>query len=201
MQNVERSGSVDWTGDNPYMYLKTDPNGDWSSLSLSFSVRGSMYGTGHLMVVVENPYQEPSAETIRLAITDNAPLAAYLIRDFVRKFRPFRAAVGLEHLAAVDGAVFGTVSFGDTWIDRGDIPGGPSIEMRWADLEPPFAVDVPADASGTGLHDMVSVFRMTKQAQLLVDGRRLPGFPVPRTFHHLVAPSAAVAVSETWLLR
>jgi hypothetical protein len=202
VQNVSRTGSVDWTGDNPFMYLKTDPEADdWSSLSLSFTVRSSAYGTGRLMMVVDTPYEEPGRRTIRLAITDNAALAEHLIANFVRRFRPFRAAVGLDRLSAVDGAVFTTTSPGDTWTDRGEAPDGRSIEMRWTDLQPPIAVDVPAEASGTGAHDMFSVFRMTTQAQVLVDGRQLPGAPVPFTFHHLVAPSAAVAVSETWLLQ
>lgn len=55
MTSAVLSGKVDWTGDNPLIYLKTDPEVDWSSLTLFFRVTASDYGTGHLSLVVTDP--------------------------------------------------------------------------------------------------------------------------------------------------
>jgi hypothetical protein len=87
-----RTGKVDWTGDNPPIYLKTDPNGEWSTLALFFRVNGSDLGRGHMILVLEDPYGRGIADPVRLCCTDNAPLARYLLDDFVRKFGLFRPA-------------------------------------------------------------------------------------------------------------
>lgn len=55
-------GAVDWTGDNPFVYLKTDPAGDWSSLSLFFRITTSGHGTGHLILVVTDPMTTTSRQ-------------------------------------------------------------------------------------------------------------------------------------------
>ena len=35
MTEIVRPGTVDWTGDNTFIYLKEDQAADWSALALS----------------------------------------------------------------------------------------------------------------------------------------------------------------------
>jgi hypothetical protein len=53
-----KTGTLDWTGDNPFIYLKTDPEQDWSSLSLYFRIASSAYGSGQAILVLDKPYED-----------------------------------------------------------------------------------------------------------------------------------------------
>lgn len=195
-----RKGKVDWTGDNPPLYLKTDPDGDWSTLALFFRINGSDHGRGNMILVLQDPYAGQAGDAVRLCVTDNAPLARYLIDDFVRCFGLFRPAQkALDALEIVDGATFGT---------RADYPrhvtevaefGGRKVELRWNDLGEMFAVAQPPADSQTGRHEMFSVFQPAGSASVTVDGQVLPGRTVERDFFDRRAQSAALAHSESWI--
>ena len=201
MADVVRPGQVDWTGDNPFIYLKESPGGDWSSLSLFFRVTASELGAGHMALVIQDPYGEADSGAVRLALTDNGPLAGFLLDDFVRRFVLFRPSRVLDHLEVLEGANFSQHIDGDgSWTESAHVPGADrSVVLRWADLGEPFAVDVPPAQSGTGEHEMFSVFRTAGSASVTVDGERLPGSTVERDFLNGPAQSAALALSETWV--
>ncbi|MFD1211846.1 hypothetical protein ACFQ36_07310 [Arthrobacter sp. GCM10027362] len=194
---VVRPGAVAWTGDNPFIYLKTDPAGQWSSLSVYFRIAASKYGPGRAAVVVEHPY-DAAAGGARLVLTDNEELARFLVRDFVAKFVLFRPSPVMEELEYVDGAGFETVREGDDWTELATA-GERSLTMTWRGLGEPFAVDVPGPESGTGLHEMFAVFRIAEGAEVTVDGRRLPGATIERDFLNGRGQSAGMAISETWV--
>ena len=48
-------GRVGWAGENPGIYLKTDPAGDWSALGIFFRIVLSPHGRGHTMIVLDQP--------------------------------------------------------------------------------------------------------------------------------------------------
>lgn len=195
-----RSGKVDWTGDNPPIYLKTDPDGDWSTLALFFRINGSDLGRGHMTLVLEDPYDRGLADPLRLCCTDNAPLARYLLDDFVRKFGLFRpAAAAIDALEIIDGAVFSVEADYPRHIAEVAEFNGHRVEMRWAGLQEMFAVAQPPQDSQTGRHEMFSVFQPATSASVVFDGRPLPGATVERDFFDRRAQSAALAHSESWI--
>lgn len=199
MTETVRPGQVEWTGDNPFVYLKTDPEADWSSLSLFFRITASIHGRGHLILVVDDPYGDSSETAVRVAFTDNAPLARFLIDDFASKFALFRPSKVMGDIELVEGAEFYQEVNGDTsWVEACRV-GGRSAEMRWENIGRAFAVDQPPHESGTGKHEMFSVFRPADSASVSVDGRALSGTTVERAFFGGVAQSAALALSETWV--
>ena len=199
MPETVRPGQVDWTGDNPFVYLKTDPEGDWSSLSLFFRITASIHGRGHLILVVENPYGDSDDTSVRVGFTDNAPLARFLIDDFASRFALFRPSKIMGDIELVDGAEFLQEVDGDSsWVE-GCRAGDRSAELRWENPGQAFAVDQPPHESGTGRHEMFSVFRPAASASVTVDGQRLPGTTVERAFFGGIAQSAALALSETWV--
>ena len=66
-------GTVDWTGENPGMYLKADPAGDWISLLCFFRITWSPHGPGHALVALEDP---SGADAVgNQWLTGNAPMA------------------------------------------------------------------------------------------------------------------------------
>ena len=202
MITTVKPGAVDWTGDNPFIYLKTDPAGDWSALAVYFRIALSPYGVGQAMLVLEAPYQPEQDNARRLVLTDNLAMSRYLLSDFVKQFGLFRpCAVLLDDVRIVDGAKFTCEDTGQGFhIQRATHEQeGLSLEMHWEDLQRPFMADVPADKTQTGKHEMFTVFQPAASAWVGVNGQRLPGATVERDFFGGRAESAALAFSETWV--
>ncbi|OMB97177.1 hypothetical protein A5733_10490 [Mycobacterium sp. NS-7484] len=198
MTSTVLPGKVDWTGDNPFIYLKTDPTGDWSSLSVFFRITASDHGTGHLTAVVTDPYDPERASA--LGLTDNEPLARFLIEDFVSKFVLFRPTKAFESVKLHTNAEFSQDITDTAWVERArDASAGVEVAMQWDQLQPSFAVHQPAAESGTGRHEMLSVFLPAGSAVVTVNGTALPGATVERDFFGGRAQSAALALSETWV--
>jgi hypothetical protein len=198
MTSTVLPGKVDWTGDNPFIYLKTDPDGDWSSLSLFFRVTASEHGTGHLTLVVTDPYDPAQAKA--LALTDNEALAHFLIDEFASKFVLFRPTDVLKSVAMNTNAEFSQQVTESAWVETArDSVSGTEVALRWERLQTPFAVHQPAAESGTGRHEMLSVFRAAGSASVTVDGSALPGSTIERDWFTGRAQSAALALSETWV--
>lgn len=195
-----RTGKVDWTGDNPPIYLKTDPAGDWTTLALFFRVNGSDYGRGHMILVLEDPYSRGMSNPVRLCVTDNASLARYLLDDFVRQFGLFRpAAAAIDCLKITEGARFSIQADYPRHVTEIADFDGHRVEMRWSGLQEMFAVAQPPRDSQTKRHEMFSVFQPATSASIILNGRALPGTTVERVFFDRRAQSAALAHSESWI--
>lgn len=196
-----RKGKVDWTGDNPFIYLKTDPAGDWSTLALYFRIVASDHGRGFAMLVLERPYEREAGEAVRLCLTDNEPLARYLVEGFVRRFGLFRAAVALDGLRYVGDARFETEADGLAAVTEIARSAGTGLttSLSWQGLQTPFAVALPPAETQTGEHEMFSVFQPASAGVVTVNGRRIAGETVERDFLDRRAQSAALAHSETWV--
>ncbi|RRD57538.1 NAD-dependent dehydratase [Comamonadaceae bacterium OH2545_COT-014] len=197
-----RPGAVDWTGDNPFVYLKTDPAGDWSALALYFRIAMSPHGAGQAMLVLEAPYQAEQAQARRLMLTDNPAMARYLLDGFVKHFALFRPCTALLNgMRIVGQAQFSCQDEGSQRHSQRATQAqeGLSLEMHWEELQTPFMAVVPADKTQTGVHEMFSVFRPAASGWIAVNGQRLPGATVERDFFGRRAASAALAFSETWV--
>jgi hypothetical protein len=197
MTSTVLPGKVDWTGDNPFIYFKIDPEGEWSSLSLFFRITASDHGTGHLLLVVIEPYADTAQA---FALTDNESLARYLITEFVAKFVLFRPTDVLDSLEIHADATFDQEIADDAWTESArDNSARMEVSLRWEKLQDSFAVHQPRHESGTGEHEMLSVFRPAGSARVIVNGSELPGQTVEREFLNGRAQSAALALSETWV--
>ena len=197
-----KTGTLDWTGDNPFIYLKTDAEQDWSSLSLYFRIASSDFGSGQAILVLDNPYEVGNGMETRLMVTDNQPLAEYLLAEFVRHFGLFRKAVALDHLKIVADGVFTTPNrFPNVVVESvasqaADI----TIDMQWHDMQQAaICVDLPQSQTQTQKHEMMCVFHPAQSAQVLINGVALQGTTVDRDFNGTRAQSASLANSETWV--
>ncbi|MCC6008149.1 MAG: hypothetical protein JJU40_10770 [Rhodobacteraceae bacterium] len=194
-------GTVDWSGENPGIYLKSDPAGDYSALALFFRVVFSPHGRGHAAIVLGAPDTGAGWPDVpNLIMTDNQPMMRWIIDGWVRHMPTFRGRAGLPAM---------------TWLhcDRvektpADIRSrysekliGPdtTVEMVWRDMGPPIPAEVGVADSATGAHEMYSVFLEAASADILIDGFPLPGQVASRSFFGRTMSTAFLAFSETWV--
>lgn len=191
-------GVVDWTGDNPGIYLKETAEGPYTTLMVYFRIVLSPHGPGNAMLLLANPTGKGSTTAPNVFVGNNDKLSHYLFDDFCRKFGVFRGA------AAMDTVEFRAL---DSVAERGDgrsytvelKSGKDQFTLRWGDLQAPFAADVLPARSATGHHEMYSCFVESRDAAIAVNGAKLKGRPFPRDFMGRPTSSAFLAFSETWV--
>jgi hypothetical protein len=195
-------GRVDWSGENPGIYLKHDAaDDDYCSLALFFRVVLSPYGRGHAAIVLGAPDEDRGwPEIPNFIITDNQRMMRWIVDGWVSKMPTFRGRVGLDNM---------------TWLNLdsvhrqpGDIQSsysetlrgsGITLEMKWLDMGPPIPVEVTRENSATREHEMYSVFLEAGAAEIIVNGTALPGSVQSRQFFGRSMSTAFLAFSETWV--
>jgi len=193
-------GAVDWSGDNPGIYLKETADGPFVSLMVWFRIALSAYGKGHALVLMEDPTRAIQwPQVANFCLSDNEPLARHLVENFCKKFGVFREAKAFASLPYLP--LVRHEAAGDNLRSSVITASGPDIDvvLEWSKLGVPFAADVLPEQSATGAHEMYSVFVESEEASITVNGRRLRGRTFPRPFMGRTASSAFLACSETWL--
>jgi hypothetical protein len=194
------AGLVDWSGENPGISLKETTDGPFVTLASFFRVVLSPHGRGHALVLLQSPHDAaPPPELENLCLSDNPDLARYLVADFVSYFGAFKGTPGLAGLAhrpldrvAASGDPAST--YHET-VTAGDL----TIRLTWSGLGKPFCFALPPERSATGRHTMPSLFVPCEDASVTVNGRTLPGKPVPREIAGHTITTAMLAFSETWI--
>lgn len=193
-------GTVDWTGENPGMYLKDSPDGPFLSLASFFRVDTSPHGSGIGVVLLEAPDVGASGpDALNVCVSDNEPLARWLVEQFISTFGAFKGTPGLGALAyhALTGH---TLRNEMPWSYGEDLQAdGIDIRLTWGGLGEPFMVDMPPQKSTTGKHEMYSLFVDSTDAKATVNGRPLKGSSQPRDFAGRQSTTAFLAFSETWV--
>jgi len=195
-------GRVDWSGENPGIYLKHDAaDENYCSLALFFRVVLSPHGRGHAAIVLGAPDEDRGWPDIpNFIITDNQRMMRWIVDGWVSKMPTFRGRVGLDNM---------------TWLDLdsvhkqpGDIQSrysetlrgsGITLEMKWLNMGPPIPVEVTRENSATREHEMYSVFLEAGAAEIIVNGTALPGSVQSRQFFGRSMSTAFLAFSETWV--
>ena len=204
MTSPVNPGQVIWSGDNPGIYLK-DAQGQWQALAVYFRVITSPHGAGCGMLVLGEPFSARGwPQATNLVVSNNEPLMRWLVADYVSRFASFRGATGLGAMSYLQADSMrtegqGTESHGKTFHQEHMHAAGVRVTMRWDDLAPPFAVDVPPAMSATGEHQMYSVFVEARRGAILVNDQPLPGQVIIRDFLGGRMSTAFLAFSETWI--
>jgi hypothetical protein len=76
---------------------------------------------------------------------------------------------------------------------------GIDLSLTWSELGKPFLVDYKPEQSATGKHYMASLFVPGQRAEVLVNGVRGVGKPMPRDMYGAKSTTAFLAFSETWV--
>ncbi|HEX3500154.1 MAG TPA: hypothetical protein VHT04_12610 [Stellaceae bacterium] len=191
-------GAIDWTGENPGMYLKESGDGPFVTLVSFFRVMLSPHGGGHAVVVLQDP-QAKAASTGNFCLTDNETLARWLVAGYVANFAVFR---DLPALAALSyRKLTSCAREGDATAHYGEIISGDGVELRlsWEGIGEAFALQLPPDKSATGKHRMLSVFAGARDGVATLNGKRLPGHAVPRDMAERQITTAFLAFAESWI--
>lgn len=194
-------GRVDWSGENPGIYLKEDPAGDYTVLALFFRVVLSPHGRGAAAIVLGDPDRAAGwPDVCNFILTDNQSMMRWIVDGWVRKMPTFRGRLGLEAMTWLD---LDSVSkcpgnLKDRYSEslRGD---GLTLEMIWKDLGEPMPIEVTKEDSATGEHEMYSVFLEAKDAEIRVNNSRLRGKVAARQMSGQKMGTAFLAFSETWV--
>lgn len=196
-----KSGAVDWSGENPGMYLKANGSGAFVSLVSFFRVVTSPHGRGHAAFLLLDPHGEgKKSNQPNVCLTDNEPLAQYLAAGFVSKFGAFREARGLDSLRYQPGWDFMSGGDGRTYHSEWFRSAIGQVQLQWRDLSEPFLVDLKPTEGATGKHRMVSLFFDAREVSARINGKPVKGKPVPREFAGRSDSSTAfLAFSESWI--
>ena len=150
-------------------------------------------------------YEQPDAasslpDVHNVVLTDNEPLARYLMRDFVGRFGVFGevpAFRAMRYLPITHAATTGDPC--GNRVTETVCSGNLAVELVWEELGKPTALELPPELSGTGAHTMFSLLVESRRAAILVNGRKLPGKPVPREQADIQTTTAFLYYAESWL--
>ncbi len=195
-------GRVEWSGENPGIYLKESSGApDYSTLALFFRVVLSPHGRGHAALVLGAPDTAAGwPDAPNFIMTDNQRMMRWIVDGWVARMPTFVGRPGLAGMAWLDCESVAR--------DPGDLRtrysetlygSGVGVEMIWRDLGTPLPIEVSPANSATGEHDMYSVFLEARAADVLVNGTPLPGRVQDRMFFGRRMSTAFLAFSETWV--
>jgi hypothetical protein len=194
------SGTVEWSGENPGISLKETPDGPFVTLASFFRIVLSPHGRGHALVLLQSPGEaSPPAERGNFCFHDNEALARFLVSDFVANFAAYEGQPGFRNLTyrrldSVEASGDPLSTYSET-VRAGDL----TVRLTWTGLSEPFCFAFPPDRSATGRHHMPSLFVGCQDATVTVNGRTLPGKPMPREIVGHEITTAMLAFSETWI--
>jgi len=193
-------GKVDWSGENPGMYLKETADGPFITLISFFRVVLSPHGKGHAAFMLLDPNGKGNDAKPNVCITDNEPLAAYLRDNFVAFFGAFKGVQGLKNCRMEAGWDFMAAGDGRTTHTEWFRSNVGQVSLTWAALGAPFIVEMPKDKSATGKHEMFSLFVESPKVTATINGKSVAGKAFPREFAGKKDSSTAfLAFSETWV--
>ena len=199
-RNPVNPGQVEWSGDNPGIYLQQQSEGPFTTLALFFRVVLSPHGRGTAMLVLGDPGLAAGwPDTRNLCISDNQALCKYLVDGFVSNMPSFRGKPGLVHASFLPLTSARTLGSTDARFAEVVESGTLVAEMAWEQLRAPFAVEVKKEQSATGSHEMVSMFLEARAAQITLGGKALDGQVTDRPMFGRTVSTAFLAFSETWI--
>ena len=198
VDNIIFDEPVDWTEENPGIYLKDDAAGPWLTLASFFRVFVSPEGPGTALLLLASPGETTGTDALpNVCITDNEPLARWLVNDFAAHFEFFRDSPAIAGVSYVNLESSERGSDALTTYSEAVSGGGYDVKLDWQGLDKPFGLVVTP--SPTGKHTFLSMFAGAESGTVTLNGSRLAGRAVPRDAFGKQITSAFLALSETWL--
>lgn len=200
LENPIHPGQVVWTGENPGILLKEDPDGPFTAIALFFRIAYSPEGRGTVLLILERPHERVEPPTaVNAVIADNRPLADYLMESFIGKLPAFADLPGRH--AAVFLPMTGGGASGDPRSRYSEtvIAAGLDIGLAWDGLGRPIALELPRELTGAGENELYSLLIESTDPSITINGRRLPGRPATREQAGIRTTTAFLYFSETWI--
>jgi hypothetical protein len=191
---------VVFAGENPNLTLYRPAGGAPAVMVVAasfWSCTWSPAGAGSVLVVWADPEASGLEEHApRAVLADNEPLGRLVAGSFVRHFAEFRGRRVAE--TAPRAAELAARSGHDGSLSVTCTTGRQRIELAWRAAEAPY-LRVAEEPYGDVTYHVSSVLRPCGQADVTVDGRRLPGQPLRSELDGQPHSSAFLAYAETWV--
>ncbi|HAU40807.1 MAG TPA: hypothetical protein DCW50_02065 [Gammaproteobacteria bacterium] len=193
-------GQVVWTGENPGILLKENPDGPFSAIALFFRIYVSPAGRGTVLLLLDSPEEKRAfPEGCNLLLHDNQDLAEYLLETFILRLPAFAALPSCESLSLIP--IEECRSEGDPRVRYSEIIRADSldIELVWDGLGKPTALELPPELTGGKENELYTLLIESTNPSIHINGRRLPGSPVERVQAGIKTTTAFLYFSETWI--
>jgi len=193
-------GQVVWTGENPGILLKEDPNGPFSAIALFFRIYLSPKGRGTVLLLLDSPDEQRSfPDGCNVLLYDNKELAEYLLETFILKLPAFAALPACESLSLIP--MEECRPEGDPRVRYSEIIKANSLEIElvWDGLGTPTALELPAELTGGKENELYTLLIESTNPSIHINGQRLPGSPVERVQAGIKTTTAFLYFSETWI--
>ncbi len=193
-------GQVDWSGENPGILLKEDPDGPFTAMALFFRISYSPVGPGQALLLYEDPQSPAGLPHVHNALySDNPALADHLRETFIAKLAAFAQAPAFAKLQTH--GIDRVITEGDSRSSYAEtiIAGDSQIKLLWEDLGAPVALELPPSLTGPKDREMYTLLVESRQASIQINGRSLPGRPAPRVQAGIETTTAFLYFSETWI--
>ncbi|MEO0400256.1 MAG: hypothetical protein AAF224_12635 [Pseudomonadota bacterium] len=198
--SIEFKGAVEWFGENPSIVLKSGPDGPIVTIGHFFRVLSSPHGAGIVAIVMQAPTPGANDDPeSNVCLTDNRPLAEYIIKNYAAKFGSFRGTdveTRLTFKEITSATVRNAAPKEYAEIIEAD---GTRVEFVWKGMLEPFAAAYPPPDSGIPGQLMVSTYVPTTDGVLLVNGKQCVGELFEKETLGHKHTSAELAFAETWV--
>jgi hypothetical protein len=189
-RNVWYDGDTIWSGENPFIKLRSTPDGDDLTRVSFFRVVWSPAGEGHAAFIVSD-LEGAGGQGVSAIYTDSTQLGEWLKREVMQS--PFWTERDLPIVEA-------KFSFhGDSRRSRTEVieSGDDRIELTWADLEKPVAYCIEAEKDPE--FHLLSLIIPAGRSSVVVNGRKAAGKPFDNDMSGKTVSSCCLAFSETWV--
>ena len=191
-RNIWHPGDVIWSGENPFVKLRTDPSGDDLTRLSFFRVVWSPAGEGHALFMVSD-LEGAGRKEIDTIFTDRPELGAWLQEEIMNS--PFWAERRMPVVEAGFSFLGDSRQFRTEVVESAD----QKVELTWRDLDKPVAFCIEAEKD-PDFH-LLSLIIPAKGVDVVVNGRKAPGEPFPNNRAGRTVSSCCLSFSETWIRR
>ena len=194
-------GKIWWSGDNPGILLKESEDGPFTALALFFRTVFTPAGRGHALFLYEQPGSSESLPGIHnVVLHDNEEMARWLADNFIARlpgaFSESPAFKALQYVPLTEVYTSGDSSSRYTETVKAD---GIKVELIWDQLGTPTALELMPEHVGTKAHEVFNLLVESRDASIVVNGRRLPGNVVPREQAGIKTTTGFLYFSEVWI--
>jgi hypothetical protein len=181
-----RPQKVFLSGENPYIALRHTPDGPPAARASFWRIHFSPVGTGHVCFVTVG--EKGKAGAVRVAITDSAALADYLVTQVLATFD---AAYVDWPFTVVTGGTFGRS--GDARAAYTEVCRAPGhdVVLSWRDLQTPGLVDILPASRPSNPFGITYLRIPAGSASITIGGTPAPGTSAPA--------ASFLAFGETWI--
>ena len=195
------SGKIWWSGDNPGILLKENEEGPWSALALFFQIVFTPAGRGNALFLYENPNAKESLPNVHnVVLHDNEKMARWLADNFIGALPgPFSESPAFKELQYIPLTECYTSGDTSSRYKQTVKAEGIEVDLIWDQLGTPTALELSPEHVGTRSHNLFNLLIESRDASIVVNGRKLPGQVVPRRQADIETTTGFVYFSEIWI--